>query len=63
MKNFLTLLSVRFVSGTLIAQVPQAFNYQNRKSASGTPLANQNISLRFAINQGIATKLTFEKLN
>lgn len=56
MKNILTLALSLFTSLPLIAQAPQAFNYQGvARSLSGAPLPNRDIGLRIAILHGAAT--------
>lgn len=51
MKNLL-LLFMLLIHALLLAQAPQAFNYQGiARNDSGTPLTNSNISLRLTIRE------------
>ncbi len=53
MKNLLLGFVALFYSLSVIAQPPQAFNYQGiARDASGSPLVNKEISLRTSILQG-----------
>lgn len=46
-------MAVLFITGQVMAQVPQAFNYQAvARDASGTILANQTIGLQLSLHQG-----------
>lgn len=50
MQKFFTLIFLFLISVSAIGQAPQKFNYQAiARSASGNPLANQNINVRFSI--------------
>ena len=53
MKNFLVSLSFLVCLGPIIAQVPQAFNYQGiARDANGAPIINTNISIRITLKEG-----------
>ena len=53
MKNLLFWCSCLMLSASVLAQAPQAFNYQGiARDGNGTPFANRNITLRIAILQG-----------
>ena len=55
MKQTLSTLSVLFFAVALVAQVPQAFNYQGvARDLSGSPIPSQNIGLRIAVLTGSA---------
>ncbi|MBL7779518.1 MAG: hypothetical protein JNK66_14655, partial [Chitinophagales bacterium] len=55
MKQVYLLSIAMLIAFSITAQnVPQAINYQAvARNAAGTPLANQNISVRLTINNGI----------
>ena len=54
MKNYLLFFLLCITTAGIIAQVPQAVNYQAiARDAAGNILPNRNISLRFSINNGI----------
>lgn len=60
MKKISTLLVALFVSTILLAQVPQAFNYQAvARNNAGAALANQTIKVRLSVLRG-ATSLYSE---
>ncbi len=53
MKKIILLLISLFVVLDMAAQVPQAFNYQAiAKRHNGSPIVNQNISVRITISEG-----------
>jgi len=53
MKKFYSLFAALLLCATLSAQVPQAVNYQAiARDASGNPLVNASISVRFTIENG-----------
>ncbi|MFH0866552.1 MAG: hypothetical protein V1904_10165 [Bacteroidota bacterium] len=56
MKKQILLLFVLLVSCSVIAQVPQSFNYQAvARDASGNILATQSVGVKFSIRQGSST--------
>jgi hypothetical protein len=58
MKKFYTGLLLLFLGGTLIAQVPQGFNYQAlAMDGDGLPLTNLNLDVRIAILKDEAGKV------
>ncbi len=62
MKKLTILFLTILISFTIIAQAPQAFNYQGvARDLTGTPIVNQNIGLRIAILQGSTTMLEVYK--
>nr|NQU89347.1 fibrobacter succinogenes major paralogous domain-containing protein [Bacteroidota bacterium] len=58
MKFFYPLLIALFLSATILAQVPQAFNYQAAvRDNAGNVLINQSVSFRMSILQGSTSGL------
>jgi len=56
MKAFLSTITCSLLAITCFAQAPAAFNYQGvARDLSGTPIANQSISLKISILRGSAT--------
>jgi len=64
MKMILLLFCILGLTVTIMAQPPQAFNYQGiARDGSGAPLINKNITLRIAILQGALPGIEVYKEN